>query len=143
MKLVIEGAPRTAKNNQRIVTNPRTGKPFIIASKSKGAWATLLVDGIKRELVRIGDEAVDRGAVHYLPALPISQPIQVKALFYRDRNIGDLDNYAHAVGDALQKAGVILNDKQIESWDKSRKLIDRVRPRVEITIEPFDDKERP
>lgn len=126
IRFVITGAPRTAKNHQRIVTNKKTGKSFIIAGKSAKGWGTDAVNQLAEQKP--------------YPSWPaIACPVHVRALIYRDRDLGDLDNYAHAVGDALQKAGVIVNDKQIESWDGSRKLIDRVRPRVEITIEPFKE----
>src|ERR1017187_7823878 len=68
---------------------------------------------------------------------PLTIGVNVCALIYRARAVGDLDNYLHAVGDALQKAGVLANDKQIEGWDHSRKLIDRECPRVEIEITPL------
>jgi len=69
-------------------------------------------------------------------ALP-KAPMHVKALFYRGANRGDLTGFKQAVGDALERSGTIVNDSIIESWDGSRKLIDRKNPRVEITIEPM------
>lgn len=122
MRFVIKGAPRTAKNHQRIVTNKKTGKPFIISSAPAASW---------------GPQAVNQLVAQKRGMCAIAGPLHVRALIYRDRNTGDLDNYQHAVGDALQKAGVILNDRNIESWDGTRKLIDRANPRVEITIEPM------
>lgn len=127
IRFIVTGAPRTAKNHQRIVTNRKTGKPFIIAGKSAKGWGADAVNQLATQKPRPDWPAMP-GALH------------VMALVYRDRNVGDLDNFLHSVGDALQKAGVILNDKQIESWDRSRKLIDRERPRVEVYIEPFDEE---
>jgi Holliday junction resolvase RusA-like endonuclease len=68
----------------------------------------------------------------------LTADLHVTALIYRDARRGDLDNFEHAIGDALQKAGIIKNDSQIESWDGTRKLLDKERPRVEITIEAMD-----
>ena len=39
------------------------------------------------------------------------------------------------VADALEEAGVVLNDSLIASWDGSRLLKDAANPRVEITLE--------
>jgi Holliday junction resolvase RusA-like endonuclease len=121
---VVKGAPRTAKNHQRIVTNKKTGKPFVIASAPASRWGRKAIGQI-----------VSQWPVRMCA---MAGPLSVRALIYRDRRVGDLDNYLHAVGDALQKAGVILNDRQIESWDGSRKLIDKTNPRVEIELTPMD-----
>lgn len=64
-------------------------------------------------------------------------PVTVCALVYRDANRGDLVGYLQAVGDALERSGVIVNDRLIASWDGSRLLVDRERPRVEIEVEAF------
>lgn len=70
-------------------------------------------------------------------AAALAAPVSVCALIYRDADRGDLTGYLQAIGDALERAGVVTNDKLIHSWDGSRKLIDRARPRVEIEIGPL------
>ena len=45
-------------------------------------------------------------------------PVRVSATFYRDRNAGDLVGYMQALADALQKAGVLVDDRQIVSWGR-------------------------
>jgi Holliday junction resolvase RusA-like endonuclease len=136
VKLVITGSPRTAKNSQRIFTNKRTGKPFITSGKSAADWGPDAV----RQLVeqRCAQGPVGMRCLGPHVDFPLRNDVHVKALIYRDRRSGDLDNFEHAIGDALQKAGVIKNDNQIESWDGSRKLIDRINPRVEIEITPME-----
>jgi hypothetical protein len=79
--------------------------------------------------------------------LPISESVRVKALFYRETRVGDLTGYAQALGDWLQEskqrkgktvrvgAGIIRDDSQIESWDGSRRMHDKMRPRIEVTVE--------
>lgn len=120
----IVGPPRTKKTSQRILRAPG-GRPFVMPSKVSRAWGK---DAIYQ---------LDRQKPH--PKWPaIAGPVSVRALFYRDADRGDLTNYEQGVGDALQGAGIIVNDKQIESWDGSRKLIDRANPRVEIFIEPME-----
>lgn len=81
--------------------------------------------------------------------LPIKQPVNVCARFYRERLSGDACGFYQALGDWLQAprdsktkpgkrsregAGIIDDDSLIASWDGSLLLKDAVRPRVEVTI---------
>ena len=122
----IAGAPRTKKTHNNA---HRTGAPCRCCGMRRGhlrvgpspqyvAWAeTFTAEVLRQRLV-----------------LKLSGPLTVRALFYRDRAIGDLTGYLQALGDALQKAGVIENDRQILSWDGSRLLKDAAHPRVEVEI---------
>ena len=63
----------------------------------------------------------------------------VRAAFYlADMRIGDLHAYEQALADAMESSGLIDNDKQIASWDGSRRYLDRKNPRVEFEIVDFD-----
>lgn len=54
---------------------------------------------------------------------------------YREADRGDLDNFAKAVADALQDAGILANDVQIDGYALPfEKLIDKTNPRVEIAL---------
>lgn len=118
MRLVILGPPRTKKNSSRIARR-RDGSPFILPSSSARAWEREAVLQLRRQ-----DTSPD----------PISSPVNVAALVYRERAVGDLVNYLEAIADALEAAGVVKNDKWIVSWDGSRLLKDAARPRVELVI---------
>lgn len=130
MKLLILGPPRTKKTHQRILRTSK-GVPFIASAKTSASWEARAIQQLDRQ----------RGVFRYRGAVapgappPIDHNVSVRALIYRDANRGDLTGYLQAIGDALELAGVLANDKLIHSWDGSRKLIDRVRPRVEIEIE--------
>lgn len=126
VKLVIVGEPRTKKNSPRIARNRRTGARFVLPSEASEDWKAMAIE----QLVRIMGNR---------PWRALDGPLHVKALFYRARNVGDLDNFCAAVGDFLQAAKVIKNDSQIESWDHSRKLIDKSNPRVEIEITTYEE----
>ena len=72
------------------------------------------------------------------PFSPISQPVQVKCLFYRKNAIRcDLTNLLEAIDDILVKYGILADDnfKVIYSHDGSRVFIDKDNPRTEIVIE--------
>ena len=84
--------------------------------------------------------------------LPITGPVAVKATFYRAGDYGDLLGYEQALADVLQAEtwskpkpgqvpkklrdglGLIVDDKQIRSWDGSRLEIGNPRIEIEIAI---------
>lgn len=72
--------------------------------------------------------------------LPIEAPVGIEAHIYRDRNVGDLSNFLEAIGDMLQAAGIIKDDRQIQDWDGSRRLKDADNPRVEVFITILSDQ---
>jgi len=123
--LIIMGAPRTKKNSSRILRS-RAGKPFLMPSKTFEDYQRDALWQLKRTWGT-------------WPALAV--PVEVTALFYRERNTGDLNNYIQALADILEKAKVVVNDRQIKSWDGSRLLIDRAQPRVQVTIRSMDPPE--
>ncbi len=129
MKLTIIGSPRTKKNSQRIVQVK--GRPVIIQSKNAVGWEASAVAQMKSATRR------DTQGMW----LPAEGPVSLRALVYRDRKVGDLGNYLAAVCDALERAGVVENDRLIQSFDGSRLLVDKKNPRVEIEIEPFEERE--
>lgn len=74
---------------------------------------------------------------------PITVPVRVAAIFHRaDRRRIDLVNAMQALADLLERAGVILNDSLVASWDGSRIRIDRERPRVEVEITTLPEEAR-
>lgn len=52
---------------------------------------------------------------------------------YLDKDVGDWDNHGKAVSDALEQAGIIANDKQID-YAEVLKEVDRKNPRLEIRL---------
>ncbi len=127
MRLVIWGKPYTKKNHQRIIRVK--GRPVIMQSKNAVGWEASAVAQIRTQ------RPLCRGFWE-----PATVPVSLRALVYRDRKVGDLGNYLAAICDALERAGVVENDRLIQSFDGSRLLIDRARPRVEIEIEPFEER---
>ena len=120
MTLVIEGAPRTKKTSNRILRFGRFNK--IVPSEAYLAWRDAAVPQL-REQGRLVSWA---------------RPVNVRAVVYRDANRGDLIGYLQGLADALQEAGVIVDDKFITGWDLSRLAKDAVRPRIEIEITPME-----
>ena len=111
--------PRTKKNSQRIVKNPRTKAPMI------------LPDANYREYEK------EAGWFLKKPEKPIDIPVNVKCIFYRDsRRRCDLTNLLEAIDDILVKYGILADDnfEIIRGHDGSRVYIDREKPRTEIEI---------
>jgi Holliday junction resolvase RusA-like endonuclease len=136
---VIKGLPATKKTGQRVVRSKR-GKVHVLPSERSKSWEDMaIVEMIRQHPQR--PHAIKKGSKEGRRlrwfAFP-KAPVHVKALFYRDANRGDLTGFKQAVGDALERSGTIVNDSLIESWDGSRKLIDRKNPRVEIELTPMD-----
>lgn len=130
LTLTILGPPRTKKTSNRIVQV--RGKPRVLPSKANVSWTMAAVLQLRSALRRAPSDL----PVVVLPYF--AAPVGCRALVYRDALRGDLIGYLQAIADALEQAGVVTNDKLIESWDGSRMLKDARNPRVEITIEAVE-----
>lgn len=120
-KYIISLPPITKKNSQQILTNHRTGKPFIAPSSAYKRY--------------------EQQAMLYLttkPKAPLQSPCRVVTLFYMPtRRRVDLTNLMEAAHDVLVAAGILADDNNtiIVSVDGSRVLYDKENPRTEIIIE--------
>ena len=126
LRLTIAGAPRTKKNSQQIIMLKRKGqRPRRIVKPSQAweSWAEhslpIIAQQIRRSPIRT--------------PLP-DQPYNCAAFFYRDADRGDAVGFYQGLADLLEKAGVLSDDKWLVSWDRSRLLIDRENPRVELVL---------
>lgn len=115
--------PRTKKNNQKIIKNKRTGSLMVVQNDRYLQY--------------------ERDAGWFLKKIPqpISDPVNVKCVFYRDseRKV-DLNNLLEAITDILVRYKVILDDNYriVAGHDGSRVLVDKERPRTEIYIETME-----
>ena len=119
----IPGAPFTKKNSQRIAKKA-DGTPFIVQSSHSEGWEKTAALHLRSQWHRPGG---------------INQPVLMMAAVFRQRNVGDRLNYWAAVSDALEKSGILTNDKWIHSVDGSRCFVDAANPRVEVTIVTLAD----
>lgn len=115
----------------------KSGFPRLLPSEAHEEWFTRAMQQspiIRQRLIRAGID------------IPIRDRINVRALFFRDAERGDLTGYMQALADWLQEpqhkngkttrngAGIIGNDSQIASWDGTRMLKDAAAPRIEVQI---------
>ncbi len=117
MTYIIRGAPRTKKTSNRVVR--------------AGAFTKVLPSAAY--------VSYERAAVPQLRAqhcgMPVyREPVHVRATFYREKNLGDWTGYAQALGDILEAAGIVENDRLIAHWDGTRLLKDAANPRVEFEV---------
>lgn len=117
--------PRTKKNSQTIMHKKKR------------------VRGVMRDVPFIAQSEIykqyERDAGWFLRPLksPISEPVNVRCIFYRDSERRcDLTNLLEAIDDILVKYKILADDnfKIIAGHDGSRVYVDREHPRTEITI---------
>lgn len=120
LRYVIQLPPVTKKNSQQILTNRKTGKPFVMPSAKYRRY--------------------EQEAARFLtpkPPRPMDCQLNVRCLFYLPtRRRTDLTNLLEAADDLLVSAGIIADDHYgvVAAHDGSRCFWDRNRPRTEITI---------
>jgi Holliday junction resolvase RusA-like endonuclease len=130
LHFVIIGPPRTKKTSNRLVRV--RGRHVVLPSKANASWTSAAVPQMQAAAQRHARR------LRLSSAFPLVTRVNVRALFYRDANRGDAVGYYQALADALEAAGVVENDRLCVSWDGSRLLVDRERPRVEVTLEPVE-----
>ena len=120
IQYTIKLPPITKKNSQQIMTNKKTGRPFIMPSSQYKKY--------------------ERDAARFLtprPPRPIECSLNIKCLFYLPtRRRTDLTNLLEAVDDLLVAEGIIADDHYgiVTAHDGSRCHYDKTNPRTEITI---------
>lgn len=122
IRLTIKGQPPRKSNDRRIVVNRRTGKPMSIKSKAALEWVEYALRTIPAE-ARQGVGS---------PTQPLCITYFVR---YRTR-AADLS--VELIKDALEKAGVISNDRYVFE-DHALKFIDKENPGVDIIIEGTEE----
>ena len=76
------------------------------------------------------------------PPVPISVPVNIQCIFYRDSDRRcDLTNLLEAIDDIMVKYGIIADDnfKVLVGHDGSRVYVDRKQPRTEIIITRIEE----
>lgn len=117
--------PITKKNSQQILTNRRTGRPFIAPSKPYKQYEQKAIKLLANK-----------------PKAPVQAPCRVVTLFYMPtRRRVDLTNLMEAAHDVLVAAGILSDDNNtiIASVDGSRVLYDKENPRTEIIIQELEE----
>lgn len=129
--------PKTKKNNQDIKFRSSMKNGFF--KKTAYGFKYVGIPFISQNNVYKQYE-IDAGWFLKRIKPPISEPVNVRVLFYRKNEIKcDLTNLLEAIDDILVKYKVLADDnfKIIAGHDGSRVFIDKENPRTEIYIERF------
>ena len=122
--MVVDMAPVSKKNSQKIIYNSRTKAPMILPSEKyrqyerEFRFCTKITEGER-------------------PLLPIDFPVNIKCTFYMPtRRKCDLTNLLEAIDDTLVAYKYLEDDNYsiVAGHDGSRVKYDKERPRTEIEI---------
>ena len=119
MKIIIPLLCRSKKNNQQILINSKTHKPFVSQSK------------LYKEFERNCGYFLNKYQTN------INYPVNIKCTFYvPDKRKRDLTNLENAIADILVKYKVIADENYniIQSWDGSRIIYEKGREETIIEI---------
>jgi hypothetical protein len=124
------------KKNRVTIGRTKAGRGFIIASQTWKQWAAEF-----GRAARDGLPTARGNAWGFHPSLTLAR-VQVTAVYSPPDRRGwpDLSAFLESIGDALQLAGVVENDRQIASWDGSRILDPDTRypdGRLDVLITPM------
>lgn len=132
--LVVDGPPRTKKTSNILATAGR--RRIVLPSKAWTKWTRGA-----RVMFNVMFNYAGADAPLWTPIAlmqPVRSKVNCRALFYREADRGDAVGYYQGLADLLEKRTVIVNDRQIVSWDGSRLLKDAARPRVELWLEAVE-----
>jgi len=119
-RIVIEGKPATKKNHN--IMAKAGGRSFMLPSKQYAAFEKMAIPQCRAAW---GNEP------------PIDYGVAISVKIYNDTwRIGDHCGYLQAIGDMLEKAGVVADDKWIAWTFDGHWLggVDNDNPRIELTI---------
>ena len=128
--LTLPGSIRSKKNSKI---------PTIVGGVNKPRRAIILPSQAYQKWEKI---AAPAAKIQYPHSEPIISPVCVRAIAYIRGIEPDLSGMTESVGDCLEKAEIIKNDRQIKSWDGSRVYRDKDNPRTIVEITPFDDGQK-
>lgn len=125
--------PKTKKNSAQLISHFK--RPLLVPSAAYLEWERAAIRSLLGEGIIKRVPSDSRTPTYRVQAVaPIGFPVNCRALIYRDALRGDAVGFYQAIGDFLQLAGVVDNDKWIVSWDGSRMLKDAKRPRIELEL---------
>lgn len=129
LQYVVEGRPMTW---QRAGKNA-AGKISFYARKSTDKRSGSAIAEYKRRVATLA-----------LAARPANWPTDAAyiveiASYYPDRRFGDSDRLPGLIFDAMQNGIAYMSDRQIGGHVCAPRRVDKARPRVEVTVVPYDE----
>ena len=117
-------APVGKKNSQQILTNRKTGRPFISQSERYMKYERQVISFI-----------ISQG----VPPVAIDEPCAIIVRFYMPtKRRCDTVNLQEALWDILVDAGVLADDnRDVIAWADAMTFYDKENPRTEVKILPY------
>lgn len=131
LTFTIYGTPRTKKNHGRRVK--RGKRTFSVPSEAHEYWVAIARKSLPLIRQQIADSDI---------GIPITADVNCAAVIFRHADVGDAVGFYEAIADWLQKVGILANDVQIRQWDGSRLRQDSKLPRIEITLDQLEPREK-
>ncbi len=128
-KFTLDMVPLATANRNMIVEfrSRKTGQTMKMIRKTKEATAWVELATLKLRIQAKG-----------MGLKTIETPVSLSMDVWCKSNQSDLDNFYKGVCDALESSGVLRNDKLIKEHRHCRCLVDRLRPRIELVLEPLE-----
>ena len=140
--LTVLGAPSVKKNNQRVTMRGKFATKYNTESYKtweKSAFEQLAIQKLKHRITEPIVGPVNLRCIFYMPT---ARRVDLSALYEGIQDVlASKDKYDKR--NRLTRAGLYIleddNYKVVAGHDGSRVFIDRVRPRMEITITPMEE----
>lgn len=128
LELFIPGIPRPQGSKNAYKRGSRV--VMVEANKHLPEWRQAVY-----EALRAADKQFE-GAVTVMATFYIPRPKTNKRLYATTKP--DVDKLQRAIGDCLTKAGTIIDDSYIVTWNAAKAYADGVNPGVRIIVEGCD-----
>lgn len=128
LELFIAGVPRPQGSKNAYKRGTRV--VLVESNKHLPEWRQAVYEALRASGVKF-DDAVTVMTTFYIP-----RPKTNKRL--RATTKPDLDKLQRAIGDSMVKAGIIVDDSYIVTWQAAKAYADGVQPGVRIIVEGCD-----
>lgn len=137
IRITLPGSIRSKKNSKKPIAIPSKGKSNLFKRFAKAGLLPVRIMLLPSDAYKKWEAVARQHAAFQYPGEPTTGPISVKAMIYYKGQKPDLSGSLESVGDCLE--GIVWgNDKDIESWDGSRRVKDNANPRTEVEVMIFE-----
>lgn len=135
--ITLPGSIRSKKNSKQPLAIPSPGKSTLFKRYKHAGLKPVRIIMIPSDAYKQWEDQARADVLKQFMLPPYEALLRVKATIYYKGQRPDLSGCLESVGDCLE--GIVwANDKQIESWDGSRRIKDNANPRTEIEVTVFE-----
>lgn len=131
--VVIPGSIRSKKNSRQPLAIPSPGKSTLYKRYPKAGLKPVRIINVPSKAYKEWESAAKADASKQYFGAPMDGEVHVCAMIYYKGQQPDLSGCLESIGDAME--GILwADDKQIVSWDGSRRQKDNANPRTEVVV---------